>query len=173
MAVSKYSHDILCWGGPQLFQTPVTNIGASQSLATVQSAYTFMQLPYGVIFDIVLHFQAMNVGGGTVIVDVYNTTAAGSSANSFLSANWQFTNNAASPVTYSARGLGASTGGAALKTPEIGLINDYAWPAFVQTYSFGMQTPFSVRCQTPAGASITGLCVSINVFASDLPNLKY
>jgi hypothetical protein len=173
MAVSKYSHDIISWSGPQTAATPVTNIAASQALTTVQAAYTFNPMPYACIFDVVLHFQAINVNGGTVIVDLYNTVAAGSSANSFLSTNWSFTSNSATPMTYSARGLGGVTGGAALKTPEIGYVNDYAWPSFVASYVFGLGTPLSVRCQTPGGASITGLCVTVNMVASDLPNLKY
>jgi F0F1-type ATP synthase membrane subunit a len=174
MAVSKYSHDILSWGGPQVVSTPVANIAASQALTTVQAAYTMSPLAYSVMYDIVVHWQAINVNGGTIIVDVYNTAAAGTSANSFFSTNLSIATTSANPQTFSVRLAGGLTaGGMVLLATEIGNVNDYAWPAFVTANVFKAGTPLSVRCSTPAGASITGLVVSMNMFSSDLPNLKY
>jgi len=179
MAVSPYSHDLMNWSGPAAVEIGPVQVGTGTALTTFTAGTTghgFNPYGYACIYDVLIHYSSITATAA-VVVELYNTTAAGTqAANSYFSAPFSIATTSATPQVFSARkqaGLGNS--GAVLLTPEIGLqspVGD-SWIKFCNTYVFKAGQIFSVRTTTNGGSSIADLCVTVLLCPSDLPFLTF
>ncbi len=195
---SPYSHGLgnLCGNEVLQIQGINASIGASAALTTSQG-FCIVPFPYFWLWDVVVCCTATGNVAGEQSIDIYNTLAAGTSANSYLyrggGPNGTLTGaiplgqNVSALQFYSARfpsaqqqtagqayGLtAAQSQNAVYKLANDAVLNagkgGANFKAWSNTYIYPQGTIFSARALTPALGSITNLQVYIIGVGSDVP----
>lgn len=159
---SPYSHFKGLFGAIQAVPgfAPV-NVSASQVVTTQQGVPVFNPFPFAWLYDIAFHLDASS--NHAMTLDVYNTEAAGTGANSYLIGPITVPPNVASGATgayFTIRTLHTATAGYKLADDPFiaqALTSGASLPAWASTYMLKGGYIFSLRAITPGGSSITGL----------------
>lgn len=170
-ASTNYSHvDSAFMNSITTERIPRFNVAAGQAL-TSEAAYTWTAWPGCWLYDIVVSYTSSSAG--TINIDVYNTRAAGTAANSYFNLPILITPSITTTLTTISARFGITTASSVykLQADPTWLTNSSGILSWKQNYVYPRGQVFSVRATTPPSTgSITGLDVAILLASGDNPN---